>query len=185
MSNRWGEKWKIDRFHFLGSKIPVDDDCNHEIKRWLLLERKAITNLDSTLKSKDISLLTNDKGLHSQSYGFSSSHVRMWELDHKEGWALKNWWFWTLVLEKKAMAPHSSTLAWKRPWMEQPVRLQSMGSLSVGHDWATSLSLFTLMQWRRKWQPILVFLPGESQGWRSLIGCSPWGRTESDMTEVT
>ena len=65
---------------------------------------------------------------------------------------------------EKAMAPHSSTLAWKIPWMEEPGRLESMGSLRVRHDWATSLSLFTVMHWRRKWQPIPVFLPGESQG---------------------
>ena len=62
------------------------------------------------------------------------------------------------------MAPHSSPLAWKIPWMEEPGRLQSMGSLGVQHDWATSLSLFTFMHWRRKWQPTPVFLPGESQG---------------------
>ena len=155
------------------------------------------------------------------------------------------------------MAPHSSTLAWKIPWMEEPdklqsmgsleldkterlhfhfslscigegngnplqcsclenprdggvwwaaiygvarshtglerlsssssssSRLQSMGSLRVRHDWATSLSLFTFMQWRRKWQPIPVFLPGESQWWRSLMGCHLWGRTESKTTEAT
>ena len=59
---------------------------------------------------------------------------------------------------------HSSTFAWKIPWMEGPGRLQSMGSPRVGHDWATSLSLFTFMLWRRKWQPTPVFLPGESQG---------------------
>ena len=63
----------------------------------------------------------------------------------------------------KVMAPHSSTLAWKIPWREEPGRLQSMGSLRVGHDWVTSLSLFTFMHWRRKWQPTPVFLPGESQ----------------------
>ena len=72
------------------------------------------------------------------------------------------------------MAPHSSTLAWKIPWMEEPGRLQSMGSLRVGHNWATSLSLFTLMHWRRKWQPTPVFLPGESQGrgawWAAVYG---------------
>ena len=86
---------------------------------------------------------------------------------------------------EKAMAPHSSTLAWKIPWMEEPGRLQSMGSQRVGDDWVTSLSLFTWMHWRRKWQPTPVFLPGESQGWGSLVGCRLWGRTESDMTEVT
>ena len=70
----------------------------------------------------------------------------------------------SVSLWEKAVAPHSSTLAWKIPWTEEPGRLQSMGSLRVGHDWATSLSLSTLMHWRRKWQPTPVFLPGESQG---------------------
>ena len=83
------------------------------------------------------------------------------------------------------LSPHSSTLAWKIPWMEEPGRLQSMGSLRVGHDWATSLSLFTFMHWRRKWQPTPVFLPGESQGWGNTVGCRLCGRTELDMTEVT
>ena len=85
----------------------------------------------------------------------------------------------------KAMAPHSSTLAWKIPWTEEPGRLQSMGLLRVGHYWATSLSLFTFMHWRRKWQPTPVFLPGESQGRGSLVGCRLWGCTESDTTEAT
>ena len=71
---------------------------------------------------------------------------------------------------------HSSTLTWNIPWTEEPGRLQSMGSWRVGHDWATSLSLFTFMHWRRKWQPTPVFLSGESQG---------WGHTESGTTEVT
>ena len=83
------------------------------------------------------------------------------------------------------MAPHSSALAWKIPWMEEPGRLQSRGLLRVRHDRATSLSLFTFMHWRRKWQPTPVFLPGESQGRGSLVGCRLWGRTESDTTEVT
>ena len=74
---------------------------------------------------------------------------------------------------EKAMAPHSSTLAWKMPWTEEPGRLQSMGSRRVGHDWETSLSVFTFMHWRRKWQPTPAFLPGESQGW----GCHLWGHT--------
>ena len=86
---------------------------------------------------------------------------------------------------EKAMAPHSSTLAWKIPWMEEPGRLQSMGSMRVGRDSVTSLSLFTFMHWRRNWQPTLVFLPGGSQGRGSLVGCRLWGHTESDTTEVT
>ena len=77
------------------------------------------------------------------------------------------------------MAPHSSTLAWKIPWMEETGGLQSMGSLRVRHDRATSLSFFTFMQ------PTPVFLPGESQGWGSLVGFLLWGRTESDRTEAT
>ena len=74
------------------------------------------------------------------------------------------------VLEK-AMAAHSSTLTWEIPWTEEPGRLQSMGSQRVRHNWATSLSLFTFMHWRRKWQPTPVFLPEESRGRRSLVGC--------------
>ena len=88
------------------------------------------------------------------------------------------------ILEK-AMAAHSGTLAWKIPWMEEPGRLQSMGLLGVGHDWATSFSLFTFMHWRRKWQPTPVFLPGESQGRGSPVGCRLWGHTELDTTEAT
>ena len=86
---------------------------------------------------------------------------------------------------EKAMAPHYSTLAWKISWMEEPGGLQSMGSLKVEHDWATSLSLFTFMHWRRKWQPTALFLPVESQGLGSLVGCRLWGCTESDTTEAT
>ena len=86
---------------------------------------------------------------------------------------------------EKAMAPHCSTLAWKTPWTEEPGGLWSMWSLLIGHDWATSLSLFTFMHWRRKWQPTPVFLPGESQGQGSLVGCRLWGRTESNTTEAT
>ena len=99
-----GKQWKtVTDFIFLGSKITADGDCNHEIKRYLLLGRKAMTNLDSILKSRDINFV--DKGPSSQSYDFSSSHAWMWELDHKEGWALKNWCFWTVVLEKTLEGP--------------------------------------------------------------------------------
>ena len=80
---------------------------------------------------------------------------------------------------------HSSISAWKIPWTEEPGRLQSMGSRRVRHNWVTSLSLFTFMLWRRKWQPSPVFLPGESHGERSLVGCHPWGCTELDTTEAT
>ena len=86
---------------------------------------------------------------------------------------------------EKVMATHSSILAWEMPRTEEPGRLQSMGSLRVGQDGVTSLLLFTFMHWRRKWQPTPVFLPRESQGQGSLVGCCLWGRTESDTTEAT
>ena len=77
---------------------------------------------------------------------------------------------------EKALATHSSALAWKIPWTKEPGGLKSIGSRRVGHDWATSLSLFTFMRWRRKWQLTPLFLPGESQGRGSLVGCCLWGR---------
>ena len=105
----------------------------------------------------------------------------VWGHPANKGWNLKTG-SWTLA--EKAMAPHSSTLVWKIPWTEEPGRLQSMRSLRVRHNWATSPLLFTFMCWRRKWQPTPVFLPGESQGQGSLVGCRLWGCTESDTTEV-
>ena len=96
------KKWKQWYFLFLSSKIIADGDCNHENKRCLLLGRKAMTNLDSILKTRDH---FDNKSLPSQSYGFSSSNVWMWELDHKEGWAQKNGCFWTVVLEKTLESP--------------------------------------------------------------------------------
>ena len=103
--------WQIDGetvetlrdFIFLGSKITADGDCSHEIKIRLLVGTKAITNLDSILKSRDITFPT--KAVSSQSYGFSSSLVWMWELDCEESWAAKNWCFWTVVLEKTLESP--------------------------------------------------------------------------------
>jgi len=84
------------------------------------------------------------------------------------------------------MAPHSHPLAWKIPWAEEPGRLQSTGSLRVGHDFTFTFTFtFTFMHWRRKWQPTPIFLPGEPQGWGSLVGCHLWGHTESDTTEAT
>ena len=102
--------WQIDGetvktvtdFIFLGSKITADGDCSHEIKRCLLLGRKAMTNLDSILKSRHYFA---NKGPSSQGYGFSSSHVWMWESDSKESWIPKNWCFWTVVLEKTLESP--------------------------------------------------------------------------------
>ena len=84
----------VTGFIFLGYKVTADGDWSHKIKRHLLLERKAITNIDSILKIRDITLPTK------VCLSFSSSHVWMWELDHREGWGPKNWCFWSVVLEK-------------------------------------------------------------------------------------
>ena len=92
----------VTDFIFLGSKITADGDYSHEIKRCFLFGRKAMTNLDNILKRRHYFA---NKGLSSQSYGFSSSHVWIWELDHEEGWAPKNWCFWTVVLEKTLESP--------------------------------------------------------------------------------
>ena len=95
----------VTDFIFLGYKITADSDYSHEIKRCLLLGRKVTTNLDSILKSRDY---FSNKGPSSQSYGFSSSHVWMWELDYKESWVPKSWWFWMVVLEKTLESPLDS-----------------------------------------------------------------------------
>ena len=101
-----GEKVKsVTGFIFLGSKITADSDCSHEIKRHLLLGKRAMTNLNSIKKQRHH---FDDKVLYSQSYDFSSSHVWMWELDHKEGWVLKNWCFQIVVLEKTLESPLGS-----------------------------------------------------------------------------
>ena len=100
--------WQIDGetvadFIFLGSKITADGDCSHEVKRRLLLGREVMTNLDSILKSRDITLPTKVHLV--KGYGFSSGHIWMWELNYKESWAPKNWCFWTVVLEKTLESP--------------------------------------------------------------------------------
>ena len=112
----------VTDFIFLGFKITADGDCSHEIRRSLLLGRKAMTNLDSILKSRD----STDKCPSSQSYGFSSSHAWMWELDHKESWALKNWCFWTVVLEKTLDIP------WTARRSDQSILKESSPEYSLG-----------------------------------------------------
>ena len=107
----------LEDFLFLGSKITADGGCSHEIKRCLLLGRKAMTNLDCVKKQRHHFA---DKGLHSQSYGLSSSHIQMWELNYKEGWAPKNWWFQTVVLEQTLESPLDSKIKPVNPKGNQP-----------------------------------------------------------------
>ena len=136
--------------YFLGSKITADGDCSHEIERRLLLGRKVMTDLDSIL----------------QSYGFSSSHVWMWELDYKESWALKNWWFWTVVLEKTLESP----LDCKEIQSVHPIGDQSW--VFIGR---TDVEAETPILW-----------PPDAKNW--LTGKDPdagkdWRREEKRMTE--
>ena len=98
-----GTQWKLTDLISLGSTITAESDCSHEIKRCLLLGRKAMTNLDSILNSRDITLLTKVHPV--KAMVFSSSYVWMWNLDYKEGWAPKNGCFWTVVLEKTLESP--------------------------------------------------------------------------------
>ena len=186
-------------FLFLGSKITADGDCSIEIKRCLLLGRKAMTNLDSILKSRDITLATS---LFSQGYGFSSSHVWMWELNYKESWALKNWCFWTVVLEKTLESP----LDCKEIQLGHPKGDQSgvfIGRTDVeaetpvlwppdvtswliwkdpdaGKDWRLEEKGMTedeMVGWHH-WLSEHEF--GDAHG--GLMCCSPWGCKESDTT---
>ena len=110
----------VTDFIFYVSKSTADGDCSHEIKRCLLLGRKAMINLDSIFKSRNRPGFAN-KGPSSQSYGISSSHVWMWELDYKESWVPKNWCFWTVVLEKTLESP----LDWKEIQPVHPKGSQS------------------------------------------------------------
>ena len=205
--------WQIDGetietvmdFIFLGSKITTDGYCSHETKRCLLLERKSMTNLDSILKIRDIT----DKCPYSQSYGFSSSHVWMWRLGHKESWTPKNWCFWTVVLERtleslldsneiKPVNPKGN-LSWIiTGWIvavaETPILWppDSKNWLigkdpDAGKDWRQEDKGTTdeMVGWHHHWLNGHEFEQalGFCDGLGSLAYSSPWGHKESDTTE--
>ena len=202
-----GKLETVADFIFLGSKSTADGDCSHEIKRRLLLGRKSITNLDSILKSKDITL--PKKVLFSQSYGFSSSHVWMWELDYKESWALKNWCFWTVVLEKTL----ESHLDCKESQQVRPKGNQSwifIGRTDAEAEapilWPPDMKNWLIWKdpdagkdWKQEeegmredemvgWHHQLnghefEYTSGAGNGQGGLACCSPWGCKESDTTE--
>ena len=190
-------------FIFGGSKITADGNCSHETKRRLLLGRKVMTNLDSIFKNRDYFA---NKGPSSQSYGFSSSHVWMWELDYKESWAQKNWCFWTVVLEKTLESP----LDCKQIQLVHPKGDQSWVFIGrtdveaetpilwppdvknghrligkdpdVGKDWRREEKGTTkdeMVGWHH-WLSGHKFqwTPGVCDGQGGLECCSPWGRKE-------
>ena len=182
---------------FLGSKITANGDCSHEIKRCLFLGRKAMTNLDSILKSKDIPLPTNDKCSSSQSYGFSSSHVWMWELDHKEGWDRRidafKLWCWRRFLRVLEIKPVNSKE--NQPWIfigrtdaktEVPILWppDAKNQLIVkdpdaGKNWGQEDKGVTedeMFGWHHQLNGHeFEQTPGDSEGQESLACCGPWG----------
>ena len=195
----------VTGFIFLGSKITADGDYNPEIKRHLLLGRKAMTNLDSMLKSRDIT----DKGPSSQSYSFSSSHVWMWELDHKESWMPKNWCFWTVVLEKTLESPLDSkeikpvnpkgNQSWifigrtdagaEAPMLWPPdTKNWLIGKdPDAGRDWGQEEKGTTedeMAGWHHRLNGHeFEWTLGVGDGHGGLACCDSWGCKESDMTE--
>ena len=207
MGNGRGEVEAVTDFLFLGSKIAVDGDCRLEIRICLLLERKVMTNLESVLKISDTTLLTK---FHpsSQSYGFSSSHVGMWELNHKKGWALKNWCFWTVILEKSLESLlDSKEIKSVNPEGNQPwifigrTNAEAEAPILCPPDVKADSLEKTLMlgkiegRKRRGWQRMSLLdditasvgrefeqTLGDNEKQRSLVCCSPWGHKESDMT---
>ena len=191
----------------MGSKITADGDCSHEIKSHLLLGRNVMTNLNSILKSKDITL----PSLSSQRYGFSSSHVWIWELDYKESWVQKNWCFWTVVLEKTLESPLDSkeiqpvNSKGDQSWIfigrtdaeaETPIiwpphaKNWLIGKdLDPGKDQRPEEKGTTedeMVGWHH-WINGLVFeqAPGAGDGQRSLACSSPWGPKDDWATELT
>ena len=205
--------WQIDEetmeivtdFIFLGSKIIVDGDCSHEIKWYLVLRRKAMTDLDSVLKSRDIIFLT--KFFCRQSYSFSSSHLWMWELDHKESWAPKSWCLQTVVLENTLENPLDGKIKpvnpkGNKPWIligrtdaeaETPILWLPDGkNRLIGKDpdsrkdWRQEKEMVedemvAWHHWLNEHEFEQALGVGEGQG--SLPCCSTWGCKEPDRTE--
>ena len=199
----WETMETVKDFIFLGSKITADGDCSHEIKRCLLLGRKAMTNLDSIQKQRYY------KDLSSQSHGFSRSHVWMWELDHKKSWSPKNGCFWTVVLEKTLESPldckeiQPINLQGNRSWVfigrtdaeaETPIlwppdaKNWLLGKdPDTGKDWRQGEKGTTedeMVGWHHQLdghQSEQTLTVGDGQG--GLACCSPWSHKRSDMTE--
>ena len=206
--------WQIDRetvetvtdFIFLSSKITADNDSSYKIKRRLLLGRKSMTNLDSVLKKQRYHF--TNKGLYSQNYGFFSSHVWRWELDHKEGWASKNWcfesWCWRRLLRVPRTARRSNQSILKEIIPEYSLEglMLKVETLilwppdvknwligkdpDAGKDWrqekgTTEGEMVGWHHWHDGHEFEQALGVGDGQG--SPVCCSPWGHKESDTSE--
>ena len=161
-------------FFIRASYIDRHFGCSH----FLAVVSNAVVNIGVYIPLGLVFSFSVDKYLEVEYVDHGSSIFNFWRNLHTVYPFIK------FVCPPTATAAHSSALAWNIPWAEEPGGLQSMGSHRVGHDRAASLSLFTFLHWRRKWQLTPVFLPGESQGQGSLMGCRLWGLTESDTTEA-
>ena len=194
----------VTDFIFLGSQTSVDGDCSQEIKRRLLLGRKRMTSLDSVLKSRH---LFANKGPYSQSYGFFSSHIQMWELDYKEGWAPKNWCF-RIVLEKTVESPldckeiqpvnPKGNQAWKFIGRTEADPEAPILWLPDAKSWLTGKDPDAEKDWGQEEKGTVEDemvgwhhqhnrhdseqTPGDGERQGRLECCSPWGHKESDTT---
>ena len=195
----------VTDFIFEGSKITADGDCSHEIKRHLLLGRKVMTNPESILKSRHY---FGNKGPSSQNFGFSSSHVWMWELDYKENGELKNWCFWTVVLKTLVSPWDSKEIQPVHPkgnhsWIfmertdveaETPILWPPDGKNwligkdpDAGNDWRWEEKGTTedeMVGWYHRLDGHeFEQASGVGHGQGSLVCCCPWGPKELDTTE--
>ena len=166
-----GKQWKQWETIFLASKITADGHCSHEIERCLLPVRKAMTNLDSVLKSRDIALPT--KGPSSQSCGFSGSHIWRWELDHKESWVLKNWCFWTVVWRRLLRVP------WTARRSNQSILKEISPEYSLeGLMPKLKLQYFGLLMQRTDspwcWERLKAGGEGDDRGWDGWMASLTW-----------
>ena len=197
----------VTDFIFLGPKVSVARDCSHEIKKTLAPWKKIYDQPRQHIKKQRHHFA--NKGPHSQSYGFSSSHVQKWELDHKEGWMPKSWWFWTVVLEKTPGSPLDSkeiksvNPKGNQPWMfirrtdaeaEAPipwppdVKSQLIGKdPDAGKDWGQEEKglaedeMFGWHHWLKGHEFEKTLWDGEGEG--ILVCCCSWGHKELDVTD--
>ena len=197
----------VTNFIFLHSKIIADGDCSHEVKRQLLLGRKVMTNLDSIFKSRDITLPTKVHLVKANI--FSSSHVRMWELDYKENWVPKKWCFWIVVLEKTLERPlDCKEIQPVHPKGDQSLVFIARTDAEAENSNTLATSCEELTHWESPWcwEGLGAGGEGDNRGWdgwmaspiqwawvwvNSGVGdgqggqacCDSWGHKESDTTE--